>query len=60
MNPLAAIEIAGRLEQMGITIRSAELLDTAETLRSFNANGNRDLRRRLKRVQRRRGKGWTK
>lgn len=60
MNQLAAIEIAQRLEAMGVTVRSVELLDDAENLRRFGTHGNRDLRRRLKRSQRRRGRGVTK
>jgi hypothetical protein len=60
-NPLAALEIAGRLEAMGVTIRSAELLEVADTLRTFEAGGgNRAMRRRFKRSFRRRGRGYTR
>jgi hypothetical protein len=58
---LEALEQATRLEQMGITIRSAEISITAAQLNAFyEGGGNRDLRRRVRRAQRRRGRGYTR
>jgi hypothetical protein len=52
VNERAAIETAARLEQMGIEIRSAELVEKATQLRDFNARGgNRVMRSAAKRAK---------
>lgn len=45
MNILDQLHAAVRLEQMGITVRSAEIRAELERIRHFLAHGNRDLRR---------------
>jgi hypothetical protein len=54
MNDLDKLQAAGRLEQLGITVRSAELAETAKKMRDFNETGNRALRRAKARAERRR------
>lgn len=48
--------IAARLEAMGVHVRSVELRERNETVKSFVENGgNRAMRRAAKRGQRKRG-----
>lgn len=48
--------IAARLEAMGVQVRSVELRERNETVKSFVENGgNRAMRRAAKRGQRKRG-----
>jgi hypothetical protein len=55
MNDLEAINRASRLEQMGIVVRSPQLLEKAQSIAAFNAaGGNRAMRRAAKRAARRR------
>lgn len=55
MNDQEAIEIAVRLQAIGVEVRSAELRETAEKQRAFvEAGGNRAMRRQAKRAKRRR------
>jgi hypothetical protein len=62
MNPvdrsdLDAIATARRLEEMGIAIRSPELVAKASTMNEFiQGGGNRAMRRASKRATRRRGR----
>jgi hypothetical protein len=52
-----ALERARRLAQMGVEVRSAELLEHAKTLEQWSASGgNRALRRAARRSLRRRGR----
>lgn len=54
---LEALERAGRLAELGVVIRSAELTEHAKSLKTFNAaGGNRAMRRAAKRAARRRGR----
>jgi hypothetical protein len=66
VNDIDAIRTAARLQQMGIAVKSAELLEKAQTLagerlerqqaiNTFRKRGNRKMRRAAKRAQR--GKG---
>jgi hypothetical protein len=55
VNDVEAINRASRLEQMGIVIRSPELLEKAQSIAAFvEAGGNRAMRRAAKRAARRR------
>lgn len=60
MNDLKALEMADRLQTLGIEVRSAELRETSKRFRAFAENGNRELRRRKTRAQRKRGRGVTR
>lgn len=60
MDDRAALEMADRLQAMGVEVRSAELRESSVRLRHFAENGNRDLRRRRDRAGRKRGKGVTR
>lgn len=57
MNDLEAINTALRLEQMGLVVRSPELVEKAKAIVAFNqAGGNRAMRRQRARAARRRGR----
>lgn len=56
MNELDVLRQAGRLEQMGLVIRSAELRERAAEIKSFyERGGNRAMRRAADRAKRKRG-----
>lgn len=56
MNDLVAIETAGRLQELGIFVRSAEIREKAEAINQFyEKGGNRAMRRAAKRAQKKRG-----
>ena len=57
IDDVEALKTAARLEALGITVRSSELLETAQRHQAFvAAGGNRAMRRAAKRAQRKRGR----
>jgi hypothetical protein len=60
MRDREALEIAGRLESLGVVVKSPELLEAQQSLEKFAKNGNRGLRRDRERAARKRGRGVTR
>lgn len=57
MNPDAAAKIADRLTQIGVTVRSPELVQHVRARNEFyERGGNRQMRRAAARTQRRKGR----
>lgn len=57
MNDLDALQAAARLQEMGFSVRSPELLEKAQAINTFRERGgNRAMRRAAKRANRKRSR----